>query len=82
MRVVIDFSWTTPAPALFPGIEIQWRLSIQQMELIGRLHPLLIHFPIALVIAAVAAEAGAMLTRDARWRQVGITNLRAGALWP
>jgi uncharacterized membrane protein len=51
------------------------------MQLIGRLHPLLIHFPIALVIAAVAAEAGAMITRDARWRQVGITNVRAGALF-
>ena len=51
------------------------------MELIGRLHPLLIHFPIALVIAAVAAEAGAMITRDACWRQVGITNVRAGALF-
>jgi len=51
------------------------------MELIGRLHPLLIHFPIALVIAAVAAEAGATITHDARWRQVGITNLRAGALF-
>jgi len=51
------------------------------MELIGRLHPLLIHFPIALVIAAVAAEVGAMVTHDACWRQVGITNVRAGALF-
>src|SRR5678816_1641513 len=51
------------------------------MELIGRMHPLLIHFPIALVIAAVAAEAGAMLTHDACWRQVSITNVRAGALF-
>jgi uncharacterized membrane protein len=34
------------------------------MAFIGRLHPLLIHFPIALVIAAALAEVAAMVTRD------------------
>jgi len=49
------------------------------MALIGRLHPLLIHFPIALVVAAVASEAAAVATGDSRWRVVAIANLRAGA---
>ena len=38
------------------------------MAFIGRLHPLLIHFPIALVIAAVLAEGAAMVTANDRWR--------------
>lgn len=50
------------------------------MSLIGRLHPLLIHFPIALVIAAAAAETAALLTVDDRWRTVSVVNVRAGAL--
>ena len=45
--------------------------SIWQMAFIGRLHPLLIHFPIALVIVAVAAEGLATVTDDS-----------AGARWP
>ena len=49
------------------------------MALIGRLHPLLIHFPIALALAAVAAEAAAMVTRDDRWRTVAVRNLRVAA---
>ena len=49
------------------------------MALIGRLHPLLIHFPIALVIAAAAAEAVAMLTRDRIWHTGAVGNLRAAA---
>ena len=49
------------------------------MALIGRLHPLLIHFPIALVIAAAAAEGAALLTGDDDWRTVAVRNVRAGA---
>jgi uncharacterized membrane protein len=49
------------------------------MSFLGRLHPLLIHFPIALVIMAVAAEAAAILTRDRRWRSVAVVNLVAAA---
>jgi uncharacterized membrane protein len=49
------------------------------MAFIGRLHPLLIHFPIALVIAAVAAEVAATVSGDGRWRTVAIGNVRAGA---
>ena len=51
------------------------------MALIGRLHPLLIHFPIALVIAAVAAEGAATATGDDRWRTVAVANVRAGAVF-
>jgi uncharacterized membrane protein len=49
------------------------------MAFIGRLHPVLIHFPIALVIVAVAAETAATATVDHRWRTVAIANVRAGA---
>jgi uncharacterized membrane protein len=51
------------------------------MAFIGRLHPLLIHFPIALVIAAVAAEGAAVLTSDRGWRIVADRNVRAGAIF-
>jgi uncharacterized membrane protein len=51
------------------------------MAFIGRLHPLLIHFPIALVIAAVAAEGAAVLTSDRGWRTVADRNVRAGAIF-
>ena len=49
------------------------------MAFIGRLHPLLIHFPIALVIAAAVAEVAAMARADERWRTVAVGNVRAGA---
>jgi uncharacterized membrane protein len=51
------------------------------MALIGRLHPLLIHFPIALVIVAALAEVVAMVTADERWRTVAVGNVRAGAVF-
>ena len=50
------------------------------MSLIGRLHPLLVHFPIALVLTAGAAEIAATVTRAEYWRAIGVANLRAGAL--
>ena len=49
------------------------------MAFIGRLHPMLIHFPIALVIVAVVAETAATATVDNRWRTVAVVNVRAGA---
>jgi uncharacterized membrane protein len=49
------------------------------MAFLGRLHPLLIHFPIGLVIVAVAAEAVAIVTGVGRWRAMAIANVRAGA---
>lgn len=49
------------------------------MTLIGHLHPLLVHFPIALVIVASAAEAAATVSSEERWRMLAIGNLRAGA---
>jgi uncharacterized membrane protein len=51
------------------------------MGFIGRLHPLLIHFPIALVLAAAAAEGAASITADDRWRTVAVGNVRAGAIF-
>jgi uncharacterized membrane protein len=49
------------------------------MAIIGRFHPLLIHFPIALVLVALGAEAAAIRTADYRWRVAAVINLRAGA---
>ena len=51
------------------------------MTFVGRRHPLLIHFPIALVIAAALAEAVAVVTVDERWRTVAVANVRAGAVF-
>lgn len=51
------------------------------MALVGRLHPLLVHFPIALVLTAAAAEAAALLSGDRRWRVVAIGNVRVAALF-
>jgi uncharacterized membrane protein len=49
------------------------------MALIGKLHPLLVHFPIALVMAAAAAELVAIATPRHAWHTVAVTNIRAGA---
>jgi uncharacterized membrane protein len=51
------------------------------MAFVGRLHPLLIHFPIALVLAAAAAESVAILTNNRKWRAMAIGNVRAGAVF-
>jgi len=49
------------------------------MALVGRLHPLLVHFPIGLILAAAAAELVAIHTGRAGWRAIAVANLRAGA---
>jgi uncharacterized membrane protein len=49
------------------------------MHLIGKLHPLVLHFPIGLVLGAAAAECLAILTRRECWRAIGVANARAGA---
>jgi len=51
------------------------------MTLLGRLHPLLVHFPIALILIAAIAELVAMATRVAEWRVVAVVNIRAGAVF-
>src|SRR5712671_5249855 len=51
------------------------------MTLMGRLHPLLVHFPIALILIAAVAELVAMATRLAEWRAVAVANVRAGAVF-
>ena len=45
----------------------------------GRLHPLLVRFPIALILVAAVAELVAMATRMPEWRAVAVANVRAGA---
>ena len=49
------------------------------MSLAGKLHPLLVHFPIALVLSSAAAELAAIRTRRAGWHALAVDNLRAGA---
>lgn len=54
---------------------------VGEMALIGRFHPLIVHFPIALVMVAIWAEGVAFATHDSRWRAVAVINVRAGALF-
>ena len=49
------------------------------MVLVGKLHPLLVHFPIGLILAAAAAELVAIHTGRADWRAIAVANVRAGA---
>jgi len=49
------------------------------MSFIGKFHPLLVHFPIALVLAAAAAELVVLATPRQAWRTVAVVNIRAGA---
>jgi uncharacterized membrane protein len=51
------------------------------MTLAGRLHPMLVHFPIALALIAAGAETLAMMTRRQAWHGLALTNVRAGALF-
>ena len=51
------------------------------MALIGRLHPLLVHFPIGLVLVAAVAEVVAMTAGLWDWRTVAVANVRAGAVF-
>jgi uncharacterized membrane protein len=37
------------------------------IELLGRLHPFLVHFPVALILCAAGAEATFVVRRDTRW---------------
>jgi plastocyanin len=49
------------------------------MALIGRFHPLLVHFPIALILIAALAELIFLATRSPGWHTVAVANVRAGA---
>jgi uncharacterized membrane protein len=49
------------------------------MALTGRVHPLLVHFPIALVLIAAVAELVSLTTRFPEWHMVAVANIRAGA---
>lgn len=49
------------------------------MSFIGKFHPLLVHFPIALVLAAAAAELVTIAAPRHAWRIVALANIRAGA---
>ena len=49
------------------------------MTFLGKFHPLLVHFPIALVLAAAASEFVVIATPRQAWRTVAVANLRAGA---
>ncbi len=48
------------------------------MALTGRLHPLLVHFPVGLMLIAAVAEIAALTTRFPGWHTVAVANIRAG----
>jgi uncharacterized membrane protein len=50
------------------------------MTLFSKFHPLLVHFPIALVLTAAVAELVAITTARQSWRTVAVANIRAGAV--
>jgi uncharacterized membrane protein len=49
------------------------------MALTGRFHPLLVHFPIALVLFAAVAELVSLTARFPAWHMVAVANIRVGA---
>lgn len=49
------------------------------MWLIGKLHPMLVHFPIGLIFAAAAAELIAIHTGRPAWRAIAVANVRGAA---
>ena len=49
------------------------------MALTARFHPLLVHFPIALVLIAAVAELVSLTTRFPEWHVVAVANIRVGA---
>ncbi len=49
------------------------------VAVLGRLHPALVHFPVALVVTAAVAEAVFVATRDRRAETVARTLVLAGA---
>jgi uncharacterized membrane protein len=49
------------------------------MALTGRVHPLLVHFPIGLVLIAAVAELVSLTARFPAWHAVAAANIRAGA---
>ena len=51
------------------------------MALIGRLHPMLVHFPIGLVLIAAVAELVAMTTGRRDWRTAAVANARTGSVF-
>lgn len=51
------------------------------MALIGRLHPVLVHFPIALIVAAFGCELVSMPSRSREWHVAAVANLRIGAVF-
>jgi uncharacterized membrane protein len=49
------------------------------MAYIGKFHLLLVHFPIALVLAAAAAEFAVIAKPRKAWRAVAVANIRVAA---
>jgi uncharacterized membrane protein len=47
------------------------------VALLGRLHPMLVHFPIGLVLLAAAAAVAAMVTELREWRTVAVAVIGA-----
>ena len=51
------------------------------LELVGALHPAVVHFPLALVVVAAMVEVWAILRRDGHISSFAVTAVRFGALF-
>jgi uncharacterized membrane protein len=51
------------------------------MALIGHFHPLVVHFPIALILIATSAELVSVTRRFPEPHMVAVANVRAGAVF-
>src|SRR5688500_8508722 len=58
-----------PAPAVVADVKVQRPFWKKALEWIGRFHPVTTHFPVALMLVAVFAEALAWWTRREAWLQ-------------
>lgn len=71
--VILEDSVESPSEAYAPK-------SLDLKKIIGRLHPVLIHFPIACLILAAFSEWSAFLFKESRARTVALTMLWVGSI--
>ena len=66
--------------SLAGAMTVLGQVTVTAEELFGRLHPLVVHFPISLLLAAAGAELFAAMTRRAGWTSAARWCLWLGTL--